>query len=85
MDAVNTHQVFEWLWTSGQFSEKDIASLPALEIEAVINLALPSSSNALRGEAELVTRLGMTYIHIPVEWEQPELYHLLQFIELEQP
>ena len=85
MDAVNTHQVFEWLWTSGQLSEKDIASLPALEIEAVINLALPSSSNALRGEAELVTRLGMTYIHIPVEWEQPELYHLLQFIELEQP
>lgn len=79
MDAANTHQVFDWLWTSGQLSEKDIAGLPALGIEAVINLALPTSSNALPGEAELVTRLGIAYIHIPVEWERPELHQLEQF------
>jgi protein tyrosine phosphatase (PTP) superfamily phosphohydrolase (DUF442 family) len=79
MDAENTHQVFDWLWTSGQLSEKDIACLPALEIEAVINLALPTSSNALRGEAELVTRQGIAYIHIPVEWERPELHQLARF------
>ncbi len=42
MDAENTHQVFDWLWTSGQLSEKDIAGLTALGIEAVINLALPT-------------------------------------------
>ena len=30
MDAENTHQVFEWLWSSGQLSERDIAALPAL-------------------------------------------------------
>ena len=79
MDAENTYQVFDWLWTSGQLSEKDIAHLPALGIEAVINLALPTSSNALPGEAEFVTRQGMVYIHIPVEWEQPELRQLAQF------
>lgn len=79
MDAENTHQVFDWLWTSGQLSEKDIMRLADLEIEAVINLALPTSSNALPGEAELVTQLGMTYIHIPVEWENPELHQLAQF------
>jgi protein tyrosine phosphatase (PTP) superfamily phosphohydrolase (DUF442 family) len=79
MDAENTHRVFDWLWTSGQLSERDIAHLPALGIGAVINLALPTSSNALPGEAELVTRLGIAYIQIPVEWERPELHQLEQF------
>lgn len=80
MDAENTHQVFEWLWTSGQLSERDIASLPALGIEAVVNLALPTSSNAVAGEAELVTRLGLTYVHIPVEWERPRPDQFEQFV-----
>lgn len=79
MDAENTHQVFDWLWTSGQLSEQDISSLSGLGIEAVINLALPTSTNALHGEAEFVTRQGIAYIHIPVEWEQPELDQLTQF------
>lgn len=79
MDAENTFQVFDWLWASGQLSEKDIASLPALGVEAVINLALPTASNALPGEAEFITRQGMAYIHIPVVWERPELHQLTQF------
>lgn len=79
MDAENTHQVFDWLWSSGQLSEKDIAYLTSLGIEAVINLAPPSSSNALPGEAEFVTREGISYIQIPVEWERPERHQLVQF------
>lgn len=71
MDANNTHQVFDWLWTSGQLSENDIARLPGLGIEAVINLAPPASSNALAGEAELVTHAGLPYFQIPVAWENP--------------
>jgi protein tyrosine phosphatase (PTP) superfamily phosphohydrolase (DUF442 family) len=82
MDAENTHQVFDWLWSSGQLSENDIASLPALGIEVVINLALPTSSNALLGEADFVTRNGIAYIHIPVEWERPELHQLVQFFDI---
>jgi protein tyrosine phosphatase (PTP) superfamily phosphohydrolase (DUF442 family) len=79
MDAENTHQVFEWLWSSGQLSQRDVAALPALGIEAVINLALPTSSNALAGEAELITRQGIAYVQIPVLWEKPEQYQLRQF------
>lgn len=80
MDAENTHHVFDWLWTSGQLSEADIASLPKLGIEVVVNLALPTSSNALAGEAELITRHGIAYIQIPVEWEQPQLSQFQQFV-----
>ncbi|MEL5849027.1 MAG: protein tyrosine phosphatase family protein [Candidatus Igneacidithiobacillus chanchocoensis] len=79
MDAENTCKVFDWLWTSGQLSERDIACLPTLGIEAIINLALPTSPNALPGEAEFITRQGIAYIHIPVVWERPELHQLVQF------
>lgn len=79
MDAENVHQVFHWLWSSGQLSERDISGLPELGIDTVINLALPSSSNALPCESDLVTELGMAYIQIPVEWTDPRLEQLSQF------
>ena len=79
MDAENTFRVFDRLWTSGQLSEQDIRSLPGMGIDVVVNLALPTSSNALPGEAELVTALGLTYIQIPVEWERPKRDQFTQF------
>lgn len=82
MDAENTHQVFDWLWTSGQLSARDIAALPALGVKSVINLALPTASNALAGEAELVTGAGMNYFQIPVPWEAPQPRHLELFFAL---
>ncbi len=80
MDAENTHKVFDWLWSSGQLSARDIAALPALGVTVVINLALPTSVNALPGEAELVTREGLDYVHIPVVWERPELARFERFV-----
>lgn len=79
MDAVNTRQVFDWLWTSGQLSEQDVSGLPELGIQVVINLALPSSPNALAREAELVTGQGLAYVQIPVVWERPEVEQFFQF------
>ena len=79
MDAENTHPVFDWLWSSGQLSERDIDQLPALGIEAVINLALPTSPGALADEADRVTRLGIAYVQIPVLWEDPKPEQFHQF------
>jgi RimJ/RimL family protein N-acetyltransferase/protein tyrosine phosphatase (PTP) superfamily phosphohydrolase (DUF442 family) len=78
-DAENVRQVFGGLWTSGQLSAADIARLPKIGVAAVVNLALPTSSNALAGEAELVTRSGIPYAQIPVLWEQPEPAQFEQF------
>ncbi len=80
IDAKNAYQVFDWLWTSGQLSERDILGLSALDIDVVINLALPTSSPALPGEAELVTQQGLVYIQIPVEWEKPKPEQFAQFV-----
>lgn len=80
MDAVNMHQVFDWLWTSGQLSARDIQRLPVLGVEAVVNLALPTSTNALPGEAEQVAGAGLAYVQIPVEWECPRPEQFAQFV-----
>lgn len=80
MDAENTHQVFDWLWSSGQLSPADILQLPELGIAVVINLAPPNSSNALPGEAELVTGQGLAYVQIPVDWQQPDPEQFRQFV-----
>ena len=82
MEAENTHQVFDWLWSSGQLSERDIGDLPSLGVDVVVNLALPTSANALPGESERVTGLGLTYIHIPVEWESPRPAQYAQFVDV---
>lgn len=79
MEAESVRQVFDWLWCSAQLSESDIAKLPAFDIDVVINLAPPTASNALPGEAELITRQGIAYIQIPVAWEQPGFDQLKQF------
>jgi protein tyrosine phosphatase (PTP) superfamily phosphohydrolase (DUF442 family)/GNAT superfamily N-acetyltransferase len=78
-DAESVRAVSEHLWTSGQPSARDIARLPALGIDAVVNLALPTSPNALPGEAEQVTALGLSYVQIPVAWERPTREDLSRF------
>jgi protein tyrosine phosphatase (PTP) superfamily phosphohydrolase (DUF442 family) len=82
MDANNTYQVFDWLWSSGQLSERDILELADKGFNVVINLALPSTSNALSGEAEMVTGQGIIYVQIPVEWEEPLTEQFMQFAQV---
>ena len=82
LDAENTLVISENIWTSGQLSAKDIQQLPQLSVRTIINLALPTASNALAGEAELVTGLGINYFQIPVPWEKPEAHHLQLFFHL---
>ena len=82
MKAENTHQVFDWLWSSGQLSVEDISELPELGIKHVINLAVPTSTNALAGEAELISNVGINYFQIPVIWDSPGVEKLKMFIQL---
>jgi RimJ/RimL family protein N-acetyltransferase/protein tyrosine phosphatase (PTP) superfamily phosphohydrolase (DUF442 family) len=81
-DAESVRAVSECLWTSGQLSARDVEQLPALGIDAVVNLALPTSPNALPGEAERVTSLGISYFQIPVAWERPTREDLRRFVGL---
>lgn len=73
LDAIrNFLQLDERLATSGMPAPEDFSAIGRAGYDAVINLALPTSDNALANEGELVTRAGMTYIHIPVNFESPQ-------------
>jgi uncharacterized protein (TIGR01244 family) len=57
--------------TSGQPSEAELAELAALGVRRVINLGLHTHPRALPDEAASVAALGMTYVHIPVDFGNP--------------
>ena len=59
------------LATSGQPGPEQFRDIADLGFETLVNLALPTSDNALANEGAIVTGLGMNYIHIPVVWEDP--------------
>lgn len=70
------------LTTSGQPTPQEFEAIALDKYEIVINLALCTSTNALKDENKLVTELGMTYIHIPVDFEEPSVEHLKQFLRI---
>ena len=79
-DITNYYQMTDRVGTSGQPTPAQFSDIATAGFETVINLALPDGDNALSDEGAVVSRLGMTYIHIPVPWESPDLKHLNQFI-----
>lgn len=81
---VNYRKIDGRLATSGQPSREQLAAIADAGYEVVINLALPSSNNAVAGEADIVTAAGMTYLHIPVLWQAPRQSDLQLFFALMQ-
>ena len=67
----NYLQLDEHLHTSGQPSPVQLEALGSQGIRTVINLALPTSDNAVEKEAAIITGQGIRYLQIPVNWETP--------------
>lgn len=57
--------------TSGMPRAEHFKAIAEAGYRTVINLALPTSDNALPNEGELVSSEGMTYVHIPVLFDAP--------------
>ena len=80
--------IFAWrrlddrLTTSGQPTEEQLASLQALGVRHVINLALHTHERALPDEAASIARLGMAYVHIPVEFDAPTEADFARFCDV---
>jgi len=62
----------EKLGTAGQPREDQFPAIASAGYHAVVNIALPTSDNALVNEGSIVTRLGMSYFHIPVDFAAPK-------------
>jgi protein tyrosine phosphatase (PTP) superfamily phosphohydrolase (DUF442 family) len=77
----NFHQITPNLGTAGMPTRHQFSEIAAAGYQVVINLALVNSPDALQDEAELVTNLGMEYVHIPVIWEDPRTTDVALFFE----
>jgi protein tyrosine phosphatase (PTP) superfamily phosphohydrolase (DUF442 family) len=81
-EIYNFIPVSETLGTSGQPTEAQMSEIAAAGYKVVVNLALPTTDNALKDEAATVHKLGMEYHNIPVVWEAPKLSDFEQFVPL---
>jgi protein tyrosine phosphatase (PTP) superfamily phosphohydrolase (DUF442 family) len=75
----NYYPISALILTAGQPTAEQIALVAAVGCQLVINLARPTSPNALVDEAELVAAHGMDYVAIPVVWEEPTLDDLARY------
>jgi protein tyrosine phosphatase (PTP) superfamily phosphohydrolase (DUF442 family) len=75
----NWRRLDDRITTSGQPTEPQLAGIQALGVHHIVNLALHTHEKALPDEAESVRRLGMTYTHIPVDFQSPTQQDFDQF------
>ena len=70
-EIYNYLKVSDRLITGGQPTAEQLHDAAAEGFTAVINLATTNPPYSLGGEGELVESLGLAYVHIPVDWNNP--------------
>ena len=81
-DVYQYRQAAPDLATSGQPREDELAAIAAAGYDVVINLALHDDPRyALPDETAVVRSLGLTYVHIPVQFDAPTDRDLARFFE----
>jgi protein tyrosine phosphatase (PTP) superfamily phosphohydrolase (DUF442 family) len=81
-DILNFVQLTPRIGTSGQPTGDQLKDIADAGYQAVINLALPTSDNALADESAQVTRLRLAYFQIPVLFDAPRVDELRTFVGL---
>ncbi len=79
---LNYVKINELISTSGQPKIEELELIANEGFEVVINLAIPTTSNALENEDKIVSSLNMSYIHIPVDFENPRISDLKLFLNI---
>ena len=75
----NWRRLDDRITTSGQPTEAQLAEIRDMGVRHVINLGLHSHDMALPDEAGSLARLDITYIHIPVDFQNPTEGDFAQF------
>lgn len=80
----NYRKVSDTVSTGGQPKEEELRAAAEEGFRTVINLAPINPRYSLADEEGLVRSLGMSYHHIPVDWEAPVAADLAAFEQLMQ-
>ena len=79
---LNYIKINELISTSGQPKIEELELIANEGFEVIINLAMTTTSNALENEDKIVSSLNMSYIHIPVDFENPKISDLKLFLNI---
>lgn len=80
-DIFNFLQLTDSIATAGQPTKQQLSLVKDAGYKTVINLATATSENALPNEREIVEILGMKYIHIPVDFNNPTSENFADFCQ----
>jgi protein tyrosine phosphatase (PTP) superfamily phosphohydrolase (DUF442 family) len=80
-EILNWRRISADITLSGQPTEKQLADIKALGVRHIINLGPHTNKGALPDEGGSVADLGMTYIYIPVDFENPTAEDFTRFCE----
>ena len=80
-EVYNFVEISDWLGTSGQIAVADVAAVREAGYQVVVNLA-PAREDRNFEEGFRVTEAGLTYIQIPVDWQDPSLRDLELFFDV---
>jgi len=71
----------ENLSSSGMPTIEQMKEIAIAGVQVIINLTPHEIQNAIPNEGDLVSSLGMEYIHIPVTWRAPEQNAFIHFMD----
>jgi protein tyrosine phosphatase (PTP) superfamily phosphohydrolase (DUF442 family) len=72
LDEISNYREYSATFaSSGQPTKKQLGILKNNGFERIVYIAFTNSGNAYTDEDQLVRKLGMDYVQIPVDWETP--------------
>lgn len=71
-DVINYREYSPMFASAGQPTEAQFEAIRDAGYERVVYIAFTSNDNALPNADQIVSGLGMDYLHIPVEWDDPQ-------------
>jgi len=83
-DISNYRDYSEAFSSSGQPTQEQLEVVNSEGFERVIYLAFTTSGTALAKEDEIVKELGMEYVHVPVDFDNPTASDFYTFVALMQ-
>lgn len=81
-EIYNFLKISDSIATAGQPTADQFGAVKAADYQVIVNLALPTSTNAITNEQQLVESHDMEYVHIPVFWENPTLEDFDRFSQV---
>ena len=78
----NYYEYSAKLASSGQPTREQFSSIADAGVQHIINLAPKSSPDAILNERRMAEALGIGYSHIPVNWDNPAITDLEEFMSV---